>query len=117
MGWRMAGLMVDDHAVDRVLDALPGAPKPVGDTALGEEALSMSLAADYAITEVAGWTVVSDPTVAAVWTSGVGECWRTVIIACLVSWWTTSPPRTASPGMSAANSSAVPSTSRASRLR
>ncbi|GAA4010943.1 hypothetical protein GCM10022247_36520 [Allokutzneria multivorans] len=64
MGWRTIGLMVENRSASEVLLALPGNPSPTGETRVGDEALSMSLDTDYALAEVGGWTVVSDPKVA-----------------------------------------------------
>jgi hypothetical protein len=69
----MVGLLVEGQIPDGVLAALPGSPGPVGLPSPGDEALSMSLDADYAVAEVGDWTVVSDPRVQVVWTSGMCE--------------------------------------------
>nr|WP_256388102.1 DUF6461 domain-containing protein [Allokutzneria sp. NRRL B-24872] len=63
--------MVQNRSMSEVLRALPGNPSPTGENTVGDEALSMSLDADYALGEVGGWTVVSDPRVQVAWDSGV----------------------------------------------
>jgi uncharacterized protein DUF6461 len=72
MGWRMAGLMVENRTPDDVLAVLPGAPRPLGIRLTGDEALSMSVDADYAVATLDGWTVVSDPGVRA-WSETICE--------------------------------------------
>lgn len=67
MGWHMAGLLVRGRTLDEVVSELPGSPRSTGARLAGDEALRMSLDADYAVAEVHGWIVVSDPRVRVAW--------------------------------------------------